>query len=468
MRKVLVIAAREYKAAVKTKSFVIGVVLMPIMMGGTFLAQAVLGNQVDARPKHFVIIDRTPGQQFKSLLEEKAKEHNQKQLASDSPTMAPFFLESVPGTGMDNLPELRLALSDRIRKGELTGFLEIGPDVLKPPPDLASVETQDEVELHQIKSRQDPADKAQIPAYMEPFNLRYQTNRPSYQDFSKWAERIVNGTLRSERAKEKGIALADLKVVETPVRLFSRGLTKRNPTTGVIEDGADQNPIVATLLPGGLLVLMFMMVLMGAAPLLHGVMEEKMQRIAEVLLGSVQPFPLMMGKIIGMALVSLTMTAIYLAGIFLAVNSYGYGEYLSAPVLAWFLLFQVLALFMYGSLYAAVGAACSDLKEAQAMLMPVSLISIVPLFVWINVVREPTSTFATWISFVPLFTPMLMVARVAVPPGIAWWQPVLGVVLVLLMTTLCVYAAGRIFRVGILLQGKGPRLSDMWRWVFRG
>ncbi len=188
MRKVLVIAAREYKAAVKTKSFVIGVVLMPIMMGGTFLAQAVVGNQVDARPKHFVIVDRTPGQQFKSLLEEKAKEHNQKQLTSDSPTTAPFFLESVLATGMDNLPELRLALSDRIRKGELTGFLEIGPDVLKPPPAPPSGLKPEDVEVHQNTGRRERTPKTQLPAYLEPYSLRYQTNRPSYQDFSQWAE----------------------------------------------------------------------------------------------------------------------------------------------------------------------------------------------------------------------------------------------------------------------------------------
>ncbi len=222
------------------------------------------------------------------------------------------------------------------------------------------------------------------------------------------------------------------------------------------------------LLPGGLLVLMFMMVMVGAAPLLQGVMEEKMQRIAEVLLGSVQPFPLMMGKILGMACVSLTMTAIYLACIFWGVNSYGYGEFLSAEIIVWFLIYQVLALFLYGSLYAAVGAACSDLKEAQTMLMPVTLISIMPLFVWFVVVREPTSTFSTLASLFPLATPTLMVARLAVPPGIPIWQPLLGIVLVLLTTLLCVYAAGRIFRVGILMQGKGPRLPDLYRWVFRG
>ena len=457
MRKVLVIAAREYKAAVKTKSFVIGIILMPIMMGGGIVGQALFSGQVDVRPKHFAILDRTPGQQFFSLLAKEALEHNQKQAAADAPTKATLILEPVPEPAESALSQVRLALSDRVRQGELTGFLEIGPDILKP---LAVPKTQTDPDDDEPAPKMAPS--------LERHGLRYQTNRPSYQDFSKWAQGLINTQVKVRRAEQEGIEPKFLEMIAVPVPLLSKGLTTRDPRTGAIQEGADQNPIVAVLLPGGLLVLMFMMVLLGAAPLLQGVMEEKMQRIAEVLLGSVQPFPLMMGKIIGMTLVSLTMTSIYLAGTYSAVNHFGYGEYLSVQIIVWFLIYQVLALFMFGSLYAAVGAACSDLKEAQAMLMPVTLLSMIPLFTWINVVREPTSTFSTSISLFPLFTPMLMVARLAVPPGIPVWQPVLGVVLVLAMALLCVYAAGRVFRVGILLQGKGPRLGDLLRWVIRG
>ena len=102
------------------------------------------------------------------------------------------------------------------------------------------------------------------------------------------------------------------------------------------------------------------------------------------------------------------------------------------------------------------------------MLTPVTLVIMVPLFVWINVVREPTSAFAMFASLFPPATPMLMIARLAVPPGIPWWQPALGVMLVVLTTLLCVYAAGRIFRVGLLLQGKGANLAELLRWVIRG
>jgi ABC-type Na+ efflux pump permease subunit len=119
-------------------------------------------------------------------------------------------------------------------------------------------------------------------------------------------------------------------------------------------------------------------------------------------------------------------------------------------------------------MYIAVGAACSDLREAQTLMWPISLVAMVPFFTWANVIKEPDSPFATVISFFPPATPMLMIARQSVPPGIPWWQPVVGGLGVLLTTVGCVYAAGRIFRVGILMQGKGARLGDLVRWVIRG
>jgi ABC-2 type transport system permease protein len=108
------------------------------------------------------------------------------------------------------------------------------------------------------------------------------------------------------------------------------------------------------------------------------------------------------------------------------------------------------------------------MKEAQSLMWPVMVLAVLPMMVGFVVIKEPNSSFATWASFFPPATPMLMMARQAVPPGIAPWQPVLGMVLVLLATLCCVYAAGRIFRVGILMQGKGAKVGDIVRWVIRG
>jgi ABC-2 type transport system permease protein len=463
MRKVLVIALREYLAAVRSKAFIIGIGLMPLLMGGGIAAQILLKDQVDLKPKHFVIVDRTPGQQVYPLLEAAATVRNAEEAGTGGKAASgpEFVLTNEPVTAETDLPLLRYRLSERVRDGELIGFLEFGPEVMRPPPGGLTA-------LGRLYKKGLQRSDGAFTAEVEPHAMRYQTNRPSYQDFAHWAEATVSSAVMMKRSEKRGIALTDLAGVLQPVPLVSKGLTTRDPQTGEIREGEDQNPVVAILLPGGLIVLMFLLILLGAAPLLQGVIEEKMQRIAEVLLGSVQPFGLMMGKIVGMVGVSLTMGSVYLGGAYWAVRHFGYAEYLSAEIIAWFLLYQVLAVFMFGSLYAAVGAACTDMKEAQAMLMPITLIGMVPLFVWINVVREPTSAFSVGISLFPPAIPTLMLARQAVPPGIPLWQPLLGIAIMLATTLLCVYAAGRIFRVGILLQGKGARFGDLVRWVIRG
>jgi ABC-2 type transport system permease protein len=454
VRKILVVAVREYVAAVKTKSFVIGIILMPVLMSGGFVAQALLSGHVDFEPKRFVIIDHTPGQQVFPVLEKAAEQHNRQHAEGQTgqQRQAPFFLQQTAPPPDSELPELRLKLSERVKRGDLTGFLEIGAQISEPSPGAAAITSNPEVP----------------PAAPESHALRYQTNRTSYQAFSQWAQATINADVLAKRADKKGLEVADINAIVKPVSLLSKGLTTRDPRTGQIRDAQDQNPIVAFLLPGGLVLLMFIVVQSAAGPMLQGVMEEKLQRIAEVLLGSMRPFQLMMGKLIGMACVSLTMASVYLAAAYWGAQRFGYAEYLAPEIIFWFLVFQVLAVFMYGSIYAGVGAACTDMKEAQTMLAPLALVTMLPFFIWVNVVQEPTSTFSTVASLFPLLTPMLMTARLAIPPGLPIWQPLLGVVIVMAATVFCVYVAGRIFRVGILLQGKGPRFADLVRWAVRG
>jgi ABC-2 type transport system permease protein len=251
------------------------------------------------------------------------------------------------------------------------------------------------------------------------------------------------------------------------VRIDSKDLTRKN-ADGTIVEGPEDARYLSVIAPFGLLLMMFMVIMVGATPLMQGIVEEKMQRIAEVLLGSVRPFQLMLGKLMGTVGVSLTLVTVYLGGAYYAAHRFGFAQFLPTELLGWFVMYQVLAVIMYGSLYIAVGAACTDMKETQSLMWPVLVLAMLPMFVWFPVVKEPNSPFAFWASLFPPATPMLMIARQAVPPGIALWQPMVGVLLVLLTTLLCVYAAGRIFRVGILMQGKGARVGEMVRWVIRG
>jgi ABC-2 type transport system permease protein len=460
MRKVFVIAAREYLAAVRTKSFLISLLVLPLMMGGSIILQLLLKDQVDTTEKRFAVIDRTPGQKLFQALETAARVRNEKGIfdRSGKQTKPVYTIEHVEPSAEDAkaVNEQRYQLSQRVKAEELFGFLEIGANVLdyghaEAPPFSSSLE--------------EPAPSPQ------PGNdhvIRYQSNRPASDQFQHWANALLKDTIDETRAISAGLAPGKLAHIMTPVPLVTKGLSKRNPQTGEIEEADNQNEIAMLAVPGGLMFLMFMLVLIGATPLMSGVLEEKMQRIAEVMLGSVQPFQMMLGKLLGMVAVSFTLSAIYLGAAYWAAYRYEYTQYIPVNILVWFFIYQALAVLMFGSLFIAIGAACTDTRETQSMVWPVMLLITSPMFVWINVIREPTSTFATTVSMIPFATPMLMLARQAVPPGIPWWQPAIGVVGVLLTTALCVYAAGRIFRVGILMQGKGAHFGDMLKWVFRG
>ena len=162
---------------------------------------------------------------------------------------------------------------------------------------------------------------------------------------------------------------------------------------------------------------MFMVILLAAQPMLETVMEERSQRIAEVLLGSVSPSQLMAGKLLGCVRLADDRRGVRpgCAGSGPVLRRCGL---VPLGILPWFLVYQVLAVLLFSSLFMAVGACVNDRKEAQSMLIPLMLLIVFPLFVWISVVQQPMGSFATWISLVPPGTAMLMVLRLAASPDI--------------------------------------------------
>jgi ABC-2 type transport system permease protein len=213
---------------------------------------------------------------------------------------------------------------------------------------------------------------------------------------------------------------------------------------------------------------MFMMVMMGAMPLLQTTMEEKTQRIAEVLLGSLTPFQFMGGKVLGGLGVALTGTLFYICGGLFFVSKMGLAESIPYDVIPWFLIFLIFEIIMVGSMLAALGSACNDPKDAQNLTFPAMIPIMFPMFIFMPILQEPTSAFATWMSFIPTFTPMLMLLRMAAPVNIPLWQPWVGLFGVTIFTIFSVWLGGRIFRMGILMQGGAPKISKIIRWAFRG
>jgi ABC-2 type transport system permease protein len=341
MRKVFVIAVRDYLATVRTKGFLISLALMPILMSGGVLAQTLLGDQIDVRERRFAVVDRSPGADLAALLARKSAERNQAGLMdpqTEKP-QPPFTIEIVvpdPDDTEDGRMMQRLQLSERVRNQELYGFLEILPEIYDVPRSLPA----------------DPGEAAKHLA-QEPASVRYQSNHPLDELFPRWAEKQVHAEVLRRRVGRASIPPGTVETVKgilSPVRLDSKDLTRRDPNTGKIMDAPDESKFLSIMAPFGLLMLMFMIVMVGATPLMQGVVEEKMQRIAEVLLGSVRPFQLMLGKLFGTVGVSLTLVAVYLGGAYFAARKYGFAEHLPAQLVGWFVAYQVLSVILYGSL----------------------------------------------------------------------------------------------------------------------
>lgn len=438
MRKVWLLAWREYQAGVRTKAFLVMLVLAPIMMSGGLIAWQIVERQKDVRDKHIAIVDHT-GRLAEGLLASATARNEQGiyDQQTGKKKDSPYILEFV--TPNDEDPDAqRVELSDRVRRGELVAFVDIGPDVIHPQEDERTA------------------------------GIAYHAENAALADARGWIDGVTNSNIRKLRAADAGMDAKTAEEVFNWRRAQPLGLVTVDAATGEVKDAERANEARAIAVPGAMMMLMFMMIMVGATPLVSAVLEEKMQRIAEVLLGSVRPFQLMLGKLLGSLAVSFTVMAIYLGLGITLLSRMDLMDYVPFHLLPWFFAYMVAAIFFFGALLTAMGAACNDLKEAQSLMMPVWMLVMIPMFVWIFVVKEPLSPMATWMSLIPPFTPILMLLRQATPVAIPAWQPWVGLAGVFVFTVLCVWVAGRIFRVGLLMQGKAPKMSDLARWAIRG
>src|SRR5438270_1617942 len=330
MRKVWVIAGREYQAAVRTKAFVFSIVMVPVLWGASIGLQVLMKKADDQTTKKVLVVDRTPGRQIKPALDA-ALEFRNRVLANDpetgeqvKPKYELIYVDPSPGDPESVLKQ-RYDLSQQVKHKEFDGFLEIGPDVLAPAPRPAPGAPPDERR-----------------------EIQYRSGKLG-GDFGRWADRAVNEAVQLHRFAEKQVSAELVREIQQPVPLKTRGLTERDPVTGRLQDASDESQVVNFVLPAALIVLMYMMILLGASPALQGVVEEKQLRIAEVLLGSVRPFTLMAGKLLGVVGVSLTVAVLYSVGAYAGLRRYGMADTLTPAVVAWFMVFLTLAVLMYAA-----------------------------------------------------------------------------------------------------------------------
>lgn len=234
-------------------------------------------------------------------------------------------------------------------------------------------------------------------------------------------------------------------------------------------------------------LLMYLILLLYGSQVMMGVTEEKTNRIAEVVVSSVKPFQLMIGKIIGIGMVALTQFLIWIACIFIIYNVSKTSGAASAtgivgkiqevftsvniPVtISCFIFYMLGGFFFYSSLYAAIGSAINeDMREAQSLSFPITMLVIFSIALMAPVIKDPNSPLAVWASIIPFSSPIIMMVRIpfGVPNTVPWWQLGLSMASLIAGFIFTTWFAARIYRTGILMYGKKPSWKEMVKWAFR-
>jgi len=407
MIKILTVIRKEYLERVRSKSFVIGTLLGPALMSLLIVLPLLLAESGGDEQRTIGVIDPS-GRFFEPM-----------QAALDYYEFDHISLLPINGHGTP-LDERIADLKRRVLAETVYSGVWIPADF---------VETTEAVFYNTSVSAMVVRDEILRPA--------------------------LNRVLREFRFREAGV----------PDSLHTY-LAARTDWTSIAlsADGAEaeQDETVSFAMAFILIVMLYIMVIMYGSHTLTAVIEEKGSRMVEILLASIAPDHLMFGKVMGIGLAGLTQFAIWTTAFF-AISQYGVtlGDFtldvgfLTPTILLSFLVFFLLGFFLYATLYAGIGAMCNSVQDAQQFQTPLAMGLVLPMMLLSFILRAPDSTASVVLSLVPLFSPVLMFMRVCVqtPP---LWQIFLSWFLLVVSIWLAARAAGKLFRVGILMYGAAP------------
>jgi ABC-2 type transport system permease protein len=316
----------------------------------------------------------------------------------------------------------------------------------------------------------------------------------------------INETLENQLLKSK--YNVDIKELETERK--KAGAAKSDQTYQEGSEVKKGNSGLAYGIGYGSGFLIYITLLIYGTMVMRGVTEEKTNRIAEVIVSSVKPFQLMMGKIIGIGAVGLTQFLIWiilLVGLTTAATAFLSPETLQQAqdasqqmpngnmgasaaqaaggfasfkeilgqanwflIVGCFLFYFLFGYLFYASLFAAVGSTVNeDAQDAQSLQLPITMPIIVSIIIMINAITNPSGSLATWASLIPFCSPIVMMARIpfGVPGTVPYWQLILSMVLLVAGFLLTTWLSAKIYRTGILMYGKKASWKEMWKGAFK-
>jgi len=420
MRRILKVAQREYIETVKTKTFVLMVLMTPLIIGLViFFTRKLSQDKGGPRPPVKVAVtDRSNEleKDIKASFDGYNKANPKRQI----------LLEHLGSNQDPNTLESRQKI--KLRKGQLDAYVILEKNIL----------TGDG-------------------------KIRFYTcnTKPTKLDALWTIEGLFKNVVTNRRYQLKQLdskLLAELRHV--PIQRLEIGADEQ---TERVQKKSER--ITKMMVPFFFMYLMFIGIISTGQHMLSSVIEEKNSRVMEVLLSAVSPFQLMAGKITGLAGIAFTVTGLWGAAAHFAARWQGLNINITGQLLLYFVIYYTLGFLLFSSITVGIGSLCNTIKETQSLMMPLTLIFIIPLISWFNLIQHPNGPLARVLSFIPPLTSMVMILRLSAGSGI-WFIEILASIVLLALAVLAVmWLAARLFRTGILMYGKRPSFREIIRWL---
>lgn len=453
--KTLQIARREFSATVMTKGFLIGLLVMPLMIGALIVVMPFLIKEQSPRIEGSVAIHDPTGQVL-----ERAREHLAPQAFAQRRVDMQRRLDAV-------LPGAVRGLAAGSGEDAMQAAMEQALGAV-PTLTLDALDSADALEAAKTALRE--SDNALAVVAIAPDAVTAgEDGLGTYELFvrKKLDDRLIDEVRDALATSIVDARLAARDLDAREVRQLVR-VPRVTPRT-VGEDGEKSaNEIASRLLPMAFMALIVIAVMTGGQQLMTSTIEEKSSRVVEVLLSAVSPTELMAGKILGQMGVAALMLALYGGLGILALLSFAAIGLLDPWLLFYLAVFFLIAFVVLAALMSAIGAAVNELREAQTLLTPVMLVVMLPMMLWLPISRDPNSMFATVLSLLPPVNPFVMMLRLGSSTPPPTWQVWLSIGIGVASMAAAVWFAGKVFRIGLLMHGKPPSFATLLRWARMG
>ena len=446
--KVLHVGWRDFRYTALTPAFLIAVVGVPVLLGLAALViyPILLSQETSTLEGRVVVIERGGGFAgiLEDILERGIRNEAAEQVAEAFSRLPGSGLAGGPGLGFMNVPtDIEL-----VRSGD-PSFLEEAKQGVREERFLAVAMVPDAL------LRVPPADPPDD--YLEPELGLYIPNDAPPQHVAT-LEQLLQEAVVESRAVNAGYSYDEIRrVIETPMMEVVR-ITETGEEGDLLE--------LRIIIPIALMMLLWTIAFTSGNYVLTSTIEEKSNKVMEVLLSAVSPMQLMAGKILGQAAVASLMFVMYGGIAIIGLVTLAMTDLLSLQLLLLSFAYFVIAYFTIATLMAAVGSAVSELRDAQSLMGPAVLVLCLPLVLWIPINNNPSSVFAVVTGFIPPLVPFVMTLRVAASPEpLPAWQILTSLVLGTGTVGVMLWMSARIFRVGVLMQGKPPSPVELLRWI---